>query len=77
VPELLQLAGDSHVKQCSACYAAGMLHLCDGDRVAASDAFRRAYDTYRLTCFEQDLLQLYLNRLEDDPDWPYGQKPNR
>ena len=77
VPELLQRAGDSHVKQCAAYFAAGMLYLCDGDRVAASDAFRRAYDTYGFTFFEHDLSQVYLKKLEDDPDWPYGQKQNR
>lgn len=73
VAELLQRAGDSHVKQCAAHFAAGMLHLCDGKRDEAVGAFQRAVDTNGFTFFEHDLAQVYLKKLTGDPNWPYMQ----
>jgi serine/threonine protein kinase len=68
--DLMNRAGDSRVKQCTAHFTAAMLHLCDGNRNEAMQSLQTSLDTFAVSFFEHELAEVFLKKLKDDPNWP-------
>jgi tetratricopeptide (TPR) repeat protein len=68
--ELLQAAGTSPTKLCEAHSLIGLHHLAGGDRVGASEHFRKCAATRAFNYWHYVWSRAFLKRLEDDPAWP-------
>jgi serine/threonine protein kinase/predicted Zn-dependent protease len=55
------------------CYAhteIGLSRLADGDRLAAREHFSKAIQTRAIWLFEWNWCEMFLSRLQNDPNWP-------
>jgi hypothetical protein len=51
-------------------YEIGLFRLSEGDRAGAGDSFQKAAQQVFFPTIERDLVQTYLIRMDQDPNWP-------
>jgi hypothetical protein len=66
----LAITAGSRWQQCYARLAIGLNRLADGDRAGAREQFAKGFETRAIWLTSWNLCEMFLSRLDKDPNWP-------